>query len=74
MHRKIFLTKYFFQKYSKKSKKVIFRDLKSGAGVQKVALNIFCWFWVKKNFAGLFLTYMQEKSAIWATRRPLLLG
>ena len=29
---------------------------------------------VQKFFAGLFLTYMQEKSAIWATLRPLLIG
>ena len=57
-----------------KSKKIIFRDLKIGAGVLKEALKYFLLVLGPQIFAGLFLTYMQEKSAIWATPRPLLLG
>ena len=51
---------------------LIFRDLKTGAGVQKVALKYFMLVLGQKIFAGLFLSFMQEKSAIWAT--PRLLG
>ena len=61
-------------KLPKKSKKVLFMDLKIRAGVLKVALKYFLLVFGPKIFAGIFLTYMQEKSAIWATPRPLLIG
>ena len=61
-------------KLPKKSKKVIFRDLKIRAGVLKVALKYFLLVLGQKISAGIFLTYTQEKSAIWAIPRPLLIG
>ena len=58
----------------RKSKNLIFGGLKIGAGVQKVALKYFLLVLGQNRFTGLFLTYMQEKSVIWATPGPLLLG
>ena len=52
------------QKNPKKSKKVIFRDLKIGAGVLKVALKYFLLAFGPKKIPGLFLTYMQDNSVI----------
>ena len=61
------------QKKPKKSKKVTFRDLKIGAGDQKLAPKYFLLVSGPKKFhrpLPLSKTYMQEKSAILAKTPP----
>ena len=49
MYRKIFLENIFLEKYIWK---LLFKDMKIGAGALKLALN----YLAKKKIAGLFIT------------------